>query len=116
MQKHSVKKFALKLRRKVVAEKKLKPIHPGEVLREEFLKPFDISEENLAQSLGVSVQTIREIVAEKQSVTADTALRLAKFFGTSAQFWLGLQSDYDLDITREMLGNKLEREIVPLAA
>jgi len=99
-----------------VTKRKLKPIHPGEVLREEFLKPFGISEESLAQSIGAAVQNIREIVSEKQSVTADTALRLAKFFGTSAQFWLGLQSDYDLDVTREMLGEKLEREIVPLAA
>ena len=99
-----------------MAERKLKPIHPGEVLREEFLKPFSISEESLAQSIGASVQNIREVVSEKQSVTAETALRLAKFFGTSAQFWLGLQSDYDLDVTREMLGEKLEREIVPLAA
>lgn len=99
-----------------MVNKKLKPIHPGEVLREEFLKPFSISEESLAQSIGVSVQTIREIVAEKQSVTADIALRLAKFFGMSAQFWLGLQSDYDLDVMREVLGERLEREIVPLAA
>ena len=99
-----------------MAERKLKPIHPGEVLREEFLKPFGISEESLARSIGASVQIISEIVAEKQIVTADTALRLAKFFGTSAQFWLGLQSDYDLDVTREILGEELEREIVPLAA
>ena len=95
---------------------KLKPIHPGEVLREEFLKPFGISEEDLAQSIGASAPSVREIVAERQSVTADAALRLARFFGTSAQFWLGLQSDYDLDVTRELLGEKLEREIVPLAA
>jgi addiction module HigA family antidote len=99
-----------------MATRKLKPIHPGEVLREEFLKPFGISEESLANSIGAATESIREIVAEKQSVTADTALRLAKFFGTSAQFWLGLQSDYDLDVTRELLGEKLEREIVPLAA
>jgi addiction module HigA family antidote len=99
-----------------MATGKLKPIHPGEVLSEEFLKPFCIGKESLAQSIGVPVQLIRKIVAEKQSITADTALRLAKFFGTSAQFWLGLQSDYDLDAAREMLGNKLEREIVPLAA
>ena len=99
-----------------MTKRKLKPIHPGKVLREEFLKPFDISDESLAQSIGASVQDIREIVTEKQSVTADKALRLAKFFGTSAQFWLGLQSDYDLDVTREMLGEKLEKEIVPLAA
>jgi len=101
---------------KIMADRKLKPIHPGEVLREQFLKPFTISEESLAQSIGASVQNIREVVSERQSVTAETALRLAKFFGTSAQFWLGLQSDYDLDVTREMLGNELEREIIPLAA
>lgn len=99
-----------------MAEKRLKPIHPGEVLREEFLKPFGISEESLANSVGASARIIREIVAKKQGVTADTALRFAKFFGTSAQFWLGLQSDYDLDTAREILGEKIEREIVPLAA
>ena len=99
-----------------MAEKKLKPIHPGEVLREEFLKPFGISTEDLAQSIAVSAQDVCQIVAEKQSITADTALRLAKYFGNSAQFWLGLQADYDLDVTREILGNRLEKEIVPLAA
>lgn len=99
-----------------MANGKLKPIHPGEVLREEFLKPFGISEESLAQSIGASKQIINKIVAEQQNITADTALRLAKFFGISPQFWLGLQADYDLDITREALGDKLEREIVPLAA
>ncbi len=99
-----------------MTEKKLKPIHPGEVLREEFLKPLGISEENLANNIGVSIQTVNEIVAEKQSVTADTALRLAKYFGTSAHFWLGLQSDYDLDITQEIFGEKIEMEVVPLAA
>ncbi len=99
-----------------MAKDKLKSIHPGEVLREEFLKPFGINEESLANSIGAPVQSVHEIVAEKQSVTADTALRLAKFFGTSAQFWLGLQSDYDLDTTREILGERLEKEIQPLAA
>ncbi len=99
-----------------MATGKLKPIHPGEVLREEFLKPFGISEESLANSIGASIQSVREIVAEKESVTADKALRLAKFFGTSAQFWLGLQSDYDLDVTQELLGERLEKEIQPLAA
>ncbi len=83
---------------------------------ESLKRPFGISEEDLAQSIGAAVQTINEIVSEKQSVTADTALRLAKFFGTSAHFWLSLQSDYDLDVTQELLGEKLEREIVPLAA
>lgn len=99
-----------------MATGKLKPIHPGEVLREEFLKPFGIGEESLAKNIGVATETIRRIVAENENVTAETALRLAKFFGTSAQFWLGLQSDYDLDVTREISGEKIEREIVPLAA
>lgn len=99
-----------------MAGKKLKPIHPGEVLREEFLKPFKISEKNLAQNLGITLESICKILEEKQSITADTALRLARFFGTSAQFWLGLQSDYDLDKTKEALGNRLEKEITPLAA
>ena len=99
-----------------MATGKLKPIHPGEVLREEFLQPFGISEEKLAQSISVNLQSVQQIIDEKQSVTADTALRLSKFFGTSPQFWLGLQSDYDLDVTRKILGEKLEREIVPLAA
>lgn len=99
-----------------MAEKKLKPIHPGEVLREEFLQPFGISEESLAKSIGVDAKVIAEIIAERESIKADTALRLARFFGTSAQFWLGLQSDYDLDVTKEILGKKLDEEIVPLAA
>lgn len=99
-----------------MADRKLKPIHPGEVLQEEFLKPFDLQPEELARNTGVDEKTINEIIAGRQSITADSALRLAKYFGTSAQFWLGLQSDYDLDVTREMLGDRLEKEIVPLAA
>ncbi len=99
-----------------MADEKLKPIHPGEVLREEFLKPFDISAENLAKSIGVEVRKIYEITSEEQNITADVALRLAKFFGTSAGFWLGLQSDYDLDVARQLLGDKLEKEVIPLAA
>lgn len=99
-----------------MAERKLKPIHPGEVLREEFLKPFGISDDELAANIGVESNSINEIISEKRSITADTALRLAKYFGTSAQFWLGLQADYDLDVTREMLGDRLEKEIVPIAA
>ena len=99
-----------------MATGKLKLIHPGEVLREEFLKPFGISEEGLANSIRPAERIVHEIAAEKRNVTADTALRLAKFFGTSAQFRLGLQSDYDLDVTRERLGRKPDREIIPLAA
>ena len=99
-----------------MTEKKLKPVHPSEVLQEEFLKPFGISQNELAAHIGVQAKNINEIITGKQSVTADVALWLAKYFGTSAQFWLGLQSDYDLDVAREMLGNKLEKEIVPIVA
>lgn len=99
-----------------MAGKKLKPIHPGEVLSEEFLKPFDISAGDLARRIGIQTKSVNEIVSGKRSVTADVALRLAKYFGTSAQFWLGLQSDYDLDVTRERLGERLEKEIQPRAA
>jgi addiction module HigA family antidote len=94
-----------------MAEKKLHPVHPGEVLSEEFLKPMGLSQSRLALDIGVHPRRINEIVLEKRSVTADTALRLARYFGTSPQFWLGLQSDYDLDIAADALGSKLERDV-----
>ncbi|MEW6410029.1 MAG: HigA family addiction module antitoxin [Nitrospirota bacterium] len=92
-------------------KKKLHPIHPGEVLCEEFLKPMGISQNRLALNIGVPPRRINEIVLGKRGITADTALRLAKFFGTSAEFWLGLQSQYDLDVTAEELGKRLEQEV-----
>jgi addiction module HigA family antidote len=92
-------------------KKKLNPIHPGEVLWEEFLKPMGISQNRLALNIGVPPRRINEIVLGKRGITADTALRLAKFFGTSAEFWLGLQSQYDLDVTAEELGKRLEQEV-----
>ncbi len=91
--------------------KKLHSIHPGEVLLEEFLKPMGISQNRLALNIGVPPRRINEIVLGKRGITADTALRLAKFFGTSAEFWLGLQSQYDLDVTAEELGKRLEQEV-----
>ena len=91
--------------------KKLAPVHPGEVLFEEFLKPMGISQNRLALSIGVHARRINEIVLGKRAVSADTALRLSKFFGTSAKFWLGLQSDYDLDVAQDRLGDRLEREV-----
>ncbi|MBI5033295.1 MAG: HigA family addiction module antidote protein [Chloroflexi bacterium] len=94
-----------------MTEKKLPPVHPGEVLLEEFLKPMNLSQNRLALAIGVPARRINEIVLGKRSVSADTALRLARFFGTSAQFWLGLQSDYDLDVALERLGHRLDREI-----
>jgi antitoxin HigA-1 len=92
-------------------KKKLHPVHPGEVLLEEFLKPMSLSQNKLALSIGVPARRINEIVLEKRRITADTALRLARFFGTSSEFWTGLQSQYDLDITADTLGERLEKEV-----
>jgi antitoxin HigA-1 len=92
-------------------EKKLSPVHPGEVLLEEFLKPMNLSQNRLAVAISVPARRINEIVLGKRSVSADTALRLARFFGNSAQFWLGLQSDYDLDVASDRLGHRLDRDI-----
>jgi addiction module HigA family antidote len=94
-----------------MAEKKLKPVHPGEVLLEELLKPMNLSQNRLAISIGVDTRRINEIVMGKRRVTADTSLRLSPFFGNSAQFWMGLQSDYDLDQTENELGDRLEKEV-----
>jgi addiction module HigA family antidote len=96
-------------------EEKLPPIHPGEVLLEEFLKPMGMSQSRLALNIGVHPRRINEIVLGKRSITADTALRLARYFGNSPQFWLGLQMDYDLDIAADLLGNRLDREIRVMA-
>jgi len=94
---------------------KLSPVHPGEVLLEEFLTPMGLSQNRLAIDVGVHARRINEIVLGKRSVTADTALRLARYFGTTPQFWLGLQADYDLDIALDNLGNRLEREVKVMA-
>jgi len=99
-----------------MAEERLKPVHPGEVLLEEFLKPMDLSQNRLALSIGVPARRINEIVLGKRSITADTALRLARFFGMSPQFWLGLQMDYNLDMAEDELAERLEREVIPYAA
>ena len=94
-----------------MTEEKLNPIHPGEVLLEEFLKPMELSQHRLALSIGVDARRINEIVLGKRRVTADTALRLSRFFGNSPQFWMGLQSDYDLDIAEDSLGDRLVIEV-----
>ena len=94
---------------------KLAPIHPGEVLLEEFLKPLDLSQNQLALSIRVPARRINEIVHGKRRVTADTALRLARYFNTSPQFWLGLQMDYDLDVAEDAIGARIEREIIVMA-
>jgi antitoxin HigA-1 len=93
--------------------RKLKNVHPGEVLDEEFLKPFEITSYRLAKDIGVPATRISEICHGKRSLSADTALRLAKYFGTSAKFWLGLQEDYDLEEERHAKAKEL-RAIVPL--
>ena len=90
---------------------KLDPVHPGEILLEEFLKPMKLSQNQLARDLRVSPRRINEIVLKKRSVTADTALRLGKYFNMSPQFWLGLQMDYDLDMQSDQLGDRLESEV-----
>ena len=91
--------------------KKIAPIHPGEILLEEFLKPMGISQNRLALDIRVPARRINEIVHGKRRITADTALRLAKYFDMSPQFWLGLQMDYDLDIAEDQLSKRLKSEI-----
>ena len=91
---------------------KLPPVHPGDVLLEEFLKPLKISQYRLAKGISVPPRRVNEIVLHKRSISADTALRLGRYFGTSEQFWLNLQSEYDLDLERDRLGGRLEAEVV----
>ncbi len=95
---------------------RLSPIHPGEVLLEEFLKPLGISQYRLAGDIHVPPRRINEIVHGIRSITADTALRLARYFGTSAAFWMNLQARYDLEVQKDKLGGRLEREIPALMA
>ena len=94
-----------------MSEETLAPVHPGEVLLEEFLRPLGLSQNRLGLFLGVHPRRINEIVLGKRRVTAETALRLARYFGTTPQFWLGLQADYDLDVAADALGERLEREV-----
>jgi addiction module HigA family antidote len=95
---------------------RLPNIHPGEVLLEEFLKPMGISQYRLARDTGIAPMRVSEIVRGKRAVTADTALRLARYFGTSVKFWMGLQDDYEIEQARQKLADRLEREVRPLAA
>ena len=94
---------------------KLQPVHPGEVLSEEFLKPVNLSQNQLALALWVPARRINEIVQGRRRVTPDTALRLARNFRMSPQFWLGLQMDYDLDVAQDALGERLSREVAVYA-
>jgi addiction module HigA family antidote len=95
--------------------KKLPPVHPGEVLLEEFLEPLEISQYRLAKDISVPPRRINEIVHGKRSITADTALRLSRYFGTSEKFWLNLQTGYDLEVERDRLGDRLEEEVLQRA-
>ncbi len=92
------------------------PTHPGDVLREDFLKPMVMTQYALAQALGVPQIRISDIINRKRSVTPDTALRLARYFRTSAEFWLGMQATYDLEIARDKVGAKIEATVRPKAA
>ena len=96
--------------------KRMEPIHPGEILMEEFLLPMKISQYRLARDVSVPPRRINEIVHGKRAITADTALRLARYFGTSERFWLNLQVRYDLEVEKDRLGSKLDHEIRALTA
>ena len=93
--------------------KLLPPIHPGETIREDILKPLDMSVNQLAKALSVDAARLNEIVRGRRGITADTALRLSRYLGTSAEFWLGLQADYDLRVARQLRLKKSEREVKP---
>ena len=94
-----------------MASIKIAPLHPGEILLEEFLKPMNLSQNKLALDIRVPARRINEIVHGKRRITADTALRLAKYFKMSPQFWLGLQMDYDIDVAEDHLADRLDQEI-----
>ena len=94
-----------------MSARRIKPVHPGEILLEEFLKPMGISQNRLSLDIGVPPRRINEIVLGKRRITADTALRLGRYFNMASQFWLGLQMDYDLDIEEDRLAGRLRREV-----
>lgn len=96
--------------------KKMAPVHPGEILREEFLKEMNITQYKLAKDINVPITRIAEIIKGNRSITADTALRLSRYFGLSKTFWLNLQKRYELDVAEDLLGEKLKKEVHPLKA
>lgn len=99
-----------------MAHRKLPPVHPGEILLEEFLSPLGVSQYRLAKETSVPPRRINEIVRGSRSISANTALRLARYFGTSERFWLNLQSRYDLEVEKDRLGDRLRREVKVLEA
>jgi addiction module HigA family antidote len=92
------------------------PIHPGEILREEFLSPLSMSAHQLALALRVPATRINDIVHEKRGITADTALRLSRYFGTTPRFWMNLQASWELEVAEDQLGKALQREVLPRTA
>jgi addiction module HigA family antidote len=100
----------------VVTGKRLPPAHPGEVLRDDFLEPMQISVYTLAQAIKVPRSRVNDIVLGRRGITADTAFRLARYFGTSPQFWMNLQAHYDFDVADRKIRRRIEREIAPRAA
>jgi len=96
--------------------KKQDPLHPGEILQKEFLEPLGLSQNRLAIAIGVPARRINEIVLRKRGISAETALRLARYFKMSPQFWLGLQMDYELDLAEDKLEGRLEKEVIPMSA
>lgn len=96
------------------AKRDFPPIHPGEILLAEFLEPLGVSQYRLAKDIGVTPRRINEIIHGRRSITADTALRLGRFFNMEAQFWLNLQSHYDMEVAQENLAGRLDKEVHPL--
>jgi len=99
-----------------MTKKTMPPIHPGEILREEFLLPMGVSQYRLAKEIGVSPRRINEIVHGKRAVSADTALRLSRYFGMSERFWINLQGRYDIEVEKDLLADRLDREVRPRIA
>ncbi len=97
-----------------MAQRDVAPIHPGEILMTEFLEPMGISQYRLAKDIGVTARRVNEIVLGRRTITADTALRLGRYFNMEAQFWMNLQSHYDMEVALEQLQGRLEREVHPL--
>ena len=102
------------MKREVVMKRDFPPVHPGEILLEEFLKPLEISQYRLSKDIGVPAMRINKIVHGERGISADTALRLARYFGMSVEFWTGIQSHYDTELAKMNLGHRLEQEVKPM--
>ena len=111
----AVSRFRVKQEEKIMATNKMRPIHPGEILREEFMVPLGLSASALATALRINAPRINDIVRERRAITPDTAIRLARYFGTTAQFWLNLQTSFDLKRAELEDGKRIRQEVQPLA-